>query len=191
MWNQLKPCIYTQQINNQAHSFDPICNNESINCAGNRFSCNSEMRSSPRFVCVPVWSPLNWCAAETKQQSPPSVPPPCQQHSQPDRTSCWKFSSSSLRYRFSLMQSAALRLIPVFSSGRLRSRCCQHWCSLWPVRLLIMHDPPPCLSAPALASCPPLSVTQHNHIHTVEITLHINCHCGRVQGSGWTSLMNA
>lgn len=51
--------------------------------------------------------------------------------------------------------------------------------------------PPPCLSAPALASCPPLSVTRHNHIHTEEITLHINCHCGRVQGSGWTSLMNA
>ena len=47
---------------------------------------------------------------------------------------------------------------------------------------LIMRDLlPVCLRLP-LHSCPPLSVTRRNHIHTVEITLHINCHCGWVQG---------
>jgi len=41
---------------------------------------------------------------------------------------------------------------------------------------------PVCVHLPLLASFPPLSVRQHNHTHTVEITLYISCHCGRVQG---------
>lgn len=110
-----------------------------------------------------------------------------------NRTSCLKchclcFVIPVHTHRFSLMPSSApcdtldFRVSPellksqvLFSLVGREASASPHYA--WPS---------PCLSAPALRRL------SHSIIIFAQWKSHyINCHCGGVQGSGWTSLMNA
>lgn len=47
-----------------------------------------------------VWSLLNWCAAETRQQLLQHICATCQENSKPDRTSCCSFHFPALGHQF-------------------------------------------------------------------------------------------